>query len=589
MNRRTAFERSAAPRWSRCVGRRGLCALGALVFALLTLSPVVWATTGSADGHADVDRTLYISPAGSDLGDGLSPDTAWGTFDHAISQLRPGDTLLLSSGTYTPETSGLLTVDCAREGGNAVHGEPSRPIRVQAAAERQAVIASDGSRSPVSVLDCSYWTLEGLAARSSDAEQARGGALFRVRRSQHLVLRRLLAYWPNRFRNAHGIAIGSSHHVTVEESEVYAYHRHGISVFKSHHVQIRRCYVNSRGQLDHPRGYESDRPGGDESFVLYHSSDSIIENSIAEFETRGFEIHGGVTFDGRPGGYRNQVLGSIHFTGHSADHFGAGVDTRMGDGTDFIVRPAYDNLFRDFLVIDPSGAGAILRSAVGVRMENVTVYNGAGVGIRAMERSRRWFASRGKRRVCGEAIDDPFFHAMDKSIFPKGVFECSFALKNSLLWANRGAALKVGDGWQWTIESSNLFGNRGGDFPHRERLADGEGHVHFSTSIEPTAMGPGGNGTLVYVPDGSNMRRAGAEGADVGANILCRIEEGELTHQPLWDPETGAFPCGAQLTGINDLPRSCSSVHQRLNVNKASLGNALARCAPGAPRADPHQ
>jgi hypothetical protein len=584
MNRCTAFERLAALRWQRSAGG---CVLRVLVFALLTLLPAVWAAAGPA--HADAARTLYISPTGSDLGSGLSPDTAWGTFEHAISQLRPGDTLLLSSGTYTPGTSGLLTIDCAREGGNAVHGEPSRPIRVRAAAERQALIASDGSKSPVSVLGCSYWTLEGLAARSSDAGRARGGAVFRIRHSHHLLLRRLLASWPNRFRNAHGIAIGSSHHVTVEESEVYAYHRHGISVFKSHHVHVRRCYVNSRGQLDHPRGYESDRPGGDESFVLYHSSDSIIENSIAEFETRGFEIHGGETFDGRPGGYRNRVLGSIHFTGHSGDHFGAGVDTRMGEGTDFIVRPAYDNLFKDFLVIDPSSTGAILRSAVGVRMENLTLYHGAGVGIRAMERSRRFFASRGKRPVCGESIDDPFFHAMDRSIFPTGVFECSFALKNSLLWANRGAALQVGDGWQWTIESSNLFGNRGGDFPRKERIADGEGHVRFSTSIEPTGMGPGGNGTLVYVPDASNMRRAGAEGADVGANILCRFEAGELTQQPLWDPETGAFPCGAQLAGINDLPRSCSSVHQRLNVNKASLGSALTRCAPGIPMVNPHQ
>jgi hypothetical protein len=587
MKRRTALEWSTAPQRRSGGGSLGVRVLGALVLVLLAASPDVRATHGQTQPEGA--RTLYIAPGGSDLRDGLSSATAWGTFGHAISQLRPGDTLLLSSGTYAPETSGLLTIDCAHESGNAVHGEPSRPIRVQAAVERQAVIASDGSKSPVSILDCSYWTLDGLTARSADAEQARGGAVFRVRRSHHLLLRRLLASWPNRFRNGHGIAIGSSHHVTVEESEVYAYHRHGISVFKSHHVRIRRCYVNSRGQLDHPRGYESDRPGGDESFVLYHSSDSIIENSIAEFETRGFEIHGGETFDGLPGGYRNQVLGSIHFTGHSADHFGAGVDTRMGEGTDFIVRPAYDNLFKDFLIIDSSGAGAILRSAVGVRMENLTIYRGAGAGIRAMERSRRLFASRGKRKVCGQSIDDPFFDGMDASIFQKGVFECSFALKNSLVWANRGAALQLGDGWQWAVESSNLSGNHGGDFPSGERIADGQGRIRFSTSIEPTAMGPGGNGTLVYVPDESNMRRAGADGADVGANILCRLEDGKLTQQPLWDPETGAFPCGAQLTGINDLPRSCSSVHERLHVDKASLGDALARCAPGTAVANPHQ
>ncbi|MEN8184413.1 MAG: hypothetical protein ABFS46_17960, partial [Myxococcota bacterium] len=337
-----------------------------------------------------------------------------------------------------------------------------------------------------------------------------------------------------------------------------------------------------RGQADHPRGLESDRPGGDESFVLYHSSDSIIENSIAEFETRGFEIHGGTTFDGQPGGYRNQVLGSIHFTGHSADHFGAGADTRMGEGTGFVVRPAYDNLFRDLLIIDPSSTGAILRSAVGVKLENVTIYNGASAAIRAMERSRRFLARRGQRPVCGESIDDPFFEGMDKSIFPGAAFDCSLRLRNSLIWSNRGAALQADDSWLWSIEHSNLFGNVGGNFPVRESISDGEGRIRFSRSVEPTGMGPKGNGTLVYVPDGSNMRHAGAEGADVGATILCRYEEGRLTAEPLWDPETGAFPCGAEVPGINDAPRSCSSVHQRLAVNQTTLGNALDRCAPEA-------
>lgn len=556
-----------------------------LAASLLGATLASW--PGVVGAAADTGRLLYISPAGSDRRDGRSPAEAWRTFDHAVSRLAPGDTLVLLSGTYTPDISGWLTIDCSRDG-HARNGEPSRPIRVRAALERQALIASDGSRSPVSVLDCSYWTLEGIAARSRDAPDARGGAVFRIRRSHHLVLRRLLAYWPNRMRNAHGIAIGSSHHVTLEESEAYAYHRHGISVSGSHHVHIRRCYVNSRGQPDHPRGYRSDRPGGDESFVLYRSSDSIIENSIAEFETRGFEVHGGVTFDGRPGGYRNRILGSIHHTGHSSEHFGAGVDTRMGEGTDYVVRPAYDNVFRDFLILDPGGSGAILRSAVAVRMENVTIYNGAGTAIRATERARRFFPSRGKRRVCGRSLDDPFFDGLDRSIFAGGAFECSFSLKNALVWANRGAALRVGEGWEWRVEHSNSWGNGGGNFPLREDVGDGEGRIRFSRSVRPTGI----DRTLVYVPDASNMRRAGAAGADIGANILCRYQDGELTREPLWDPLTGAFPCGAQRTGINDGPRSCSTVHVRLHVNPTTLGNALERCSrlqPAAPQGAPTQ
>jgi hypothetical protein len=41
-----------------------------------------------------------------------------------------------------------------------------------------------------------------------------------------------------------------------------------------------------------------------------------------------------------------------------------------------------------------------------------------------------------------------------------------------------------------------------------------------------------------------------------------------LTNRPLWDPATGKFPCGGVVAGINDGPRRCSNVHERLNVNR---------------------
>jgi hypothetical protein len=59
---------------------------------------------------------------------------------------------------------------------------------------------------------------------------------------------------------------------------------------------------------------------------------------------------------------------------------------------------------------------------------------------------------------------------------------------------------------------------------------------------------------------------AGADG-DVGANVVYRYQDGVLTPQPLWDPLTGAFPCGAIVPGINDDPsQSCSGAQQRFHV-----------------------
>jgi hypothetical protein len=66
------------------------------------------------------------------------------------------------------------------------------------------------------------------------------------------------------------------------------------------------------------------------------------------------------------------------------------------------------------------------------------------------------------------------------------------------------------------------------------------------------------------------MRAAGGGGADIGARIVNRYVDGTLTDEPLWDPTTGAFPCGAIVEGVNDEAThpgaTCSTVHERLHV-----------------------
>jgi hypothetical protein len=62
------------------------------------------------------------------------------------------------------------------------------------------------------------------------------------------------------------------------------------------------------------------------------------------------------------------------------------------------------------------------------------------------------------------------------------------------------------------------------------------------------------------------MAQAGAGGGPIGANILYRYEDGTLTTEPLWDPATRAFPCGAVIPDINDGAIRCTNLHTRLGV-----------------------
>lgn len=54
----------------------------------------------SIAGVTAIADEFYISPTGNNGSNGLTPGTAWGTFDFSIDQLGPGDTLFVVGGTY---------------------------------------------------------------------------------------------------------------------------------------------------------------------------------------------------------------------------------------------------------------------------------------------------------------------------------------------------------------------------------------------------------------------------------------------------------------------------------------------------------
>ena len=477
---------------------------------------------------SDAEKTsgtniYYISPNGSNTNSGKEMLKPWKTFEFAIPALNPGDTLIMLDGIYQKDTTGLPYINCD-DTKYANHGTKTAPIIIRAHNERQAFLKSDGSASALLMKNCSHWKITGLRGASADLPEADGGKLksvFTITRSNNVTLKRLLSTHSNRYFNTHAYEISNSANILIEESEAYYFHRHGFDVYESDNVTIRRSYVNSRGYKDLPDGYPSDRPGGDESFVFYRSSDSIVENSIAEFETRGFEVHGGPGLNGSPGGHNNKFLGNIHLNGH----YGGNVDSREVDG---IIYTAENNVYRDFLIVNSMNSAIRLRSSVGTLIENVTIYNVAGSGIRADDKDD----------------NDPFCYSIPNT--------CSFSLINSLVFNNEdyGVRIETPGMFEWSIEYSNVTNNGGDDYPETEDISDEQGRIRNSLSINPTGIGMVGNQTIVYIPEDSNMSGAGKDGADIGANILYRYKNGILTSEPLWSPITGAYPCGA-LVNVN--------------------------------------
>jgi hypothetical protein len=88
----------------------------------------------------------------------------------------------------------------------------------------------------------------------------------------------------------------------------------------------------------------------------------------------------------------------------------------------------------------------------------------------------------------------------------------------------------------------------------------------------------------IFIPSTSRLKGAGKNGGDIGANILYRYVNGQLTNERLWDSGSGSFPCGAVIPGVNDAKGSCFDLHVRLNVNATTLAPAYGTTTISAPK-----
>jgi hypothetical protein len=496
-------------------------------------------TTTSTTLPPTTGPTYYIAPAGNDANAGTSSDEPWKTFAKAVKALQPGSTLVVADGKYTRGTTGLPVVDCAN---GARNGTADQPITIRAANPRKAWLANDGIGEALYMNKCSHWIVAGLHASSADnaGAKSREGNVMRFYESGNVQLRGVLAVRPNRtcpndslgYCNAHAIAIEKSHHVLVEDCEVYDFHRHGVSAFNSRWITVRRCYMN-------PRGATGGAGGGSTGVILYGSSDSTVENVIGE-GVYGLNVAGGTVYDGTPGGYRNRLLGVVTL---NAQH-GSTIRARKFGGP---VLPAGDNLVKDSVFIRAQNVGVYARGANDTVVENVSVFDTVV--------------------DAGIAGDEDLSEGAPCSSNPRG---CSITARNVLSVGNAGKGMRVQTGVMttWALQYSNLHDNAGGNFPTTETPGDDTGNIRRSQSVAPTGMGTGSGQCMLWVPDASNMKRAGADGRDIGATVLRRYRDGVLTTERLWDATTGAFPCGPVVAGVNDdAARSCVGVHRRLNVN----------------------
>jgi hypothetical protein len=503
----------------------------ALAFVLFGPS-VAWSTT------------YYISPGGSDTNAGTSSAAPFRTFNFAIPKLQPGDTLVLADGNYTVASSGRLHADCTA---GAKHGTATAPITVKAQNERRAALFSDAFRPVVSIRNCSYWIFEGLYTRqvdSSDPATNYNGMNILASESHHLTFRRMLIYGCNRWWNNSALLLDSTTDSLVEESESYFCHRKLFSTGSNRNT-FRRNYGNGRQAADvcgpyttgvcegsGSRGGAAPPTTADGGIQLaYPGSDNLAENNIME------DTYIGIGVDALGVADRNKMFGNIvsnNFFGYFPNSRGYGVS-----------RTPHDLVMTNNIALDSKYVGVYVRGVDNARVTNLTI-----IGTKA--------GTSGVAFQADHSVSDP--DSCNASASPCGDGGSSTHVLNSLAVGNAATGWSILTNLQeggWSINYTNSFANA----PNYSPASDAK--ITNSMSIDPQL------GTCrAWIPDTSPMKRKGLSGADIGANVLYRYQNGVLTNQPLWDSVSGSFTCGAIVAGVNDVPGvSCFDVHKRLNVN----------------------
>lgn len=535
MSGRHALTRSSPRIFALPLAARWAAALAAFLF-------------GCRSGVVDVSigfdvptlHDYYLSPSGSDASSGTR-QSPWQSFQFAVPRLQPGDTLILLDGVYQRATTGYPDIRCDV---GAKNGTAPGPITLRADHERAALIDGDGRSPSFFMQGCSFWVVDGLRARSIDAADAPttpdAGSVFALGNdNHHVVLRRLLASHPNRFRHTHGVRIGdTSSDVLVEECEVYDYHQNAFETARTTAVEFRRNYSHSRQAADVPGGFATeDTTRGDVGVLMEETRFALAENNVVESAKTGVRVMG--RSDVVPSDVpalamdpvtTNRMLGNVVI---SPSDSGYRIDSRcMGQVPCMeATRIAFDTEVTDDVAVG-GPAGLSSSGAIGTRITQFTSV-GASVGISIV--------------VTPDNV---------------GLHSDSSTINALAVGFNTAGFQSVGE-IAWAFDHCAANGTAGQPFVPMD--------AHVTSPIAADAT----QGQCpVAIPVGSPLKGAGLGGRDVGANAAGRYEGGVLAVTRLWDPSTGAFPCGAVVVGLNDDPTiSCIGAHQRLHVG--SLGCAV--------------
>jgi hypothetical protein len=292
------------------------------------------------DGNPAGQRTFYVAPAGDDAANG-SASSPWLTFDHAVAQLRPGDTLYLRSGRYNQQ---IFEIKFA-QGGTSW----SNALTIASAPGELAVIETIGGDNAIRFADGSvgYVEFRNLVIDGSTADPLSSIVYFG----------------------------GTSHHIRLRDVEIADAMGSCVLAGGRFH-EFLNMNVHGCGRFT---GY----PTGANGLYLY-TNDSLVEGGQF-WNNRAF----GVRFlDSAPGQYGNNNIvrnARIYNNGYGIGIDGTSDTTSGGGG---IVLGDTDNAAESNDIHD-NAAGILVfgfnKPARNAKVRSNRVHSNRGIGIEIQE------------------------------------------------------------------------------------------------------------------------------------------------------------------------------------------------------------
>jgi hypothetical protein len=347
---------------------------------------------------------------------------------------------------------------------------------------------------------------------------------------RNIQLRRLLLKRSNNRRHSHLLRLVQAENVLVEECEAYDFYHNAFEAVRTDGVTFRRNYFHSRNASS--SGSEVDNATrGEIAIQVEESSRALLENNLAEVVDDGFSVVGravGSPYEGPP---LFPLTGTALHGNLVRDALGYGirVESRCDStpGCERLAGLVSDTRIVDSVVLQ-AGGGFVVDGAPGTRIQNgsaLEVRNGAHL-----------------TRSAGNLTAPSSAH-VERSL--------TRAFSGVAFWAESADAWSfVGCATQASLPEAVAFSP--------------------TDSSVTQVVGPTEADACTAHLGATTALRGAVAGLDVGASVLYRSEAGVLGSVPLWDPTTGAFPCGAVVPGINDDPReSCTGAHERFRVGTA--------------------